>query len=274
MRRFLVILTCVLLLMPASAHSGGTDSQGGHYNRSTGEYHFHHGYPAHQHENGVCPYAFDDQTGRNSGTPSTGSSGTKHSTTVSPTPSAPAPAKEQSKDSWVSWVIVGVVLTFWLGPVVIATVAALCSIPSQLLAARRRRKEQRLKEQAAQERFQKEREEFFSTYQGRSLDELVPPATLGAFIGEDGLPCGPGLGKWGSEYTVFVTGTKSPVFHRTSVCGTACGFPVNLVRVGHRRPCSRCYRHTPVPDLTWYYERKKLLDRCRYYDVYPFEEQE
>lgn len=39
------------------AHSGGTDSAGGHYNRSTGEYHYHHGYPAHQHPNGVCPYS-------------------------------------------------------------------------------------------------------------------------------------------------------------------------------------------------------------------------
>ena len=41
------------------AHSGGTDSNGGHYDRSTGEYHYHHGYPAHQHINGVCPYEDD-----------------------------------------------------------------------------------------------------------------------------------------------------------------------------------------------------------------------
>ena len=38
------------------SHSGRTDSSGGHYNRSTGEYHYHHGYSAHQHPNGVCPY--------------------------------------------------------------------------------------------------------------------------------------------------------------------------------------------------------------------------
>lgn len=38
------------------AHSGKTDANGGHYNNSTGEYHFHHGYAAHQHINGVCPY--------------------------------------------------------------------------------------------------------------------------------------------------------------------------------------------------------------------------
>ena len=34
--------------------AGRTDSNGGH-NSSTG-YHYHHGYPAHQHTNGLCPY--------------------------------------------------------------------------------------------------------------------------------------------------------------------------------------------------------------------------
>lgn len=48
------------------AHTGRTDLNGGHYNRSTGEYHYHHGYPAHQHTNGACPYDFDDKTGQNS----------------------------------------------------------------------------------------------------------------------------------------------------------------------------------------------------------------
>ena len=54
---FCILLLIVLLSMPVCfAHSGGTDSKGGHYNHSTGKYHYHHGYPAHQHENGVCPY--------------------------------------------------------------------------------------------------------------------------------------------------------------------------------------------------------------------------
>lgn len=56
-KKFLIFLSIlVLLLMPVYAHSGGTDENGGHYNHSTGEYHYHHGYSAHQHINGVCPY--------------------------------------------------------------------------------------------------------------------------------------------------------------------------------------------------------------------------
>lgn len=79
MRKFvrslvLVPLLALVCLSVVFAHPGKTDADGGHYNRSTGEYHFHHGYPEHQHPNGECPYDFDDQTGINSGSPSTGSS--------------------------------------------------------------------------------------------------------------------------------------------------------------------------------------------------------
>lgn len=50
----------------AQAHSGRTDSQGGHHdykNKSgLGSYHYHHGYSAHLHPNGVCPYESKNAT--------------------------------------------------------------------------------------------------------------------------------------------------------------------------------------------------------------------
>lgn len=73
----LTIFIAFILPVPVSAHQGRTDSNGGHYDRSTGEYHYHHGYPEHQHYDMDgdgdldCPYDFDDRTGSNSG--STGS---------------------------------------------------------------------------------------------------------------------------------------------------------------------------------------------------------
>lgn len=46
--------------LTVSAHSGRTDAYGGHHdykNKSgLGSYHYHHGYPAHLHEGGICPY--------------------------------------------------------------------------------------------------------------------------------------------------------------------------------------------------------------------------
>lgn len=59
------------------AHPGRTDSSGGHYDRETGEYHYHHGFEAHQHVNGECPFDFVDMTGQNSG--GDGSGGTRTS---------------------------------------------------------------------------------------------------------------------------------------------------------------------------------------------------
>lgn len=59
MKKPLIIVALLLLLMYTTtsfAHSGRTDGSGGHTNHSTGEYHYHHGYPEHQHLNGVCPY--------------------------------------------------------------------------------------------------------------------------------------------------------------------------------------------------------------------------
>lgn len=76
-----VVVFVLLLLMPyviitSYAHAGDTDGNGGHYNRTTGEYHYHHGYPAHSHACGKCPYDYDDQTGKNSGSSSNSSSTT------------------------------------------------------------------------------------------------------------------------------------------------------------------------------------------------------
>ena len=39
----LCLSTCILCLNDVFPHSGGTDSSGGHYNRKTGEYHYHGG---------------------------------------------------------------------------------------------------------------------------------------------------------------------------------------------------------------------------------------
>ena len=59
---FLVILTIISIGVNAYAHSGKTDSNGGHRDNENksglGSYHYHcGGNPAHLHTNGVCPYS-------------------------------------------------------------------------------------------------------------------------------------------------------------------------------------------------------------------------
>ena len=71
MKKAISVIFCFILIFTcASAHPGRTDASGGHWDRSTGEYHYHHGYPAHQHTNGICPYEYDEQTGATSGSSS------------------------------------------------------------------------------------------------------------------------------------------------------------------------------------------------------------
>ncbi len=69
-----LIMATVLAITPLQvnttnmyAHSGRTDSQGGHRDNKNasglGSYHYHcGGYPAHLHENGVCPYKSNNTT--------------------------------------------------------------------------------------------------------------------------------------------------------------------------------------------------------------------
>ena len=58
----LLLLFSMLFYFPVSAHSGRTDSNGGHYDHQNGGYHYHHGYSAHSHYDidgdGIidCPY--------------------------------------------------------------------------------------------------------------------------------------------------------------------------------------------------------------------------
>lgn len=47
---FVFTILCLIFFSVISfAHSGRTDSNGGHINHATGEYHYHHGYSAHNH---------------------------------------------------------------------------------------------------------------------------------------------------------------------------------------------------------------------------------
>lgn len=81
-----IALSIILINVNVYAHSGRTDSSGGHRDNQNksglGSYHYHcGGHPAHLHTNGVCPY-------------SSSSSSNKSSTTSSSISSAEEEAKE------------------------------------------------------------------------------------------------------------------------------------------------------------------------------------
>lgn len=101
-RRVLLICFAVsLLVATVFAHPGGTDGSGGHRNHSTGDYHYHHGYSAHDHYDmdgdGIldCPYDFDDKTDHSN----SGSNGIASGTDTS---TKPVTQKTTSKSKQIS----------------------------------------------------------------------------------------------------------------------------------------------------------------------------
>lgn len=93
----IVLFSFYFLFETIYAHPGGTDGDGGHYDKITGEYHYHHGYTAHQHTGGECPYKFDNAVEHRSSSSS------------------------KSEDiNWLACVLsVIIVLLFWLWPLLI-----------------------------------------------------------------------------------------------------------------------------------------------------------
>lgn len=73
-KKLVTMMVCLSVLFSytiSSAHSGRTDSSGGHHdykNKSgLGSYHYHcGGYPPHSHSNGVCPYSSSSSSSKSS----------------------------------------------------------------------------------------------------------------------------------------------------------------------------------------------------------------
>lgn len=125
-----VFLLSMFLSIRVYAHAGRTGVDGGHIDSETGEYHYHHGYPAHDHEDidgdGIadCPYDFDDKTGENSGTNSNPSDSistrqpTKEIATSLDQPiKEPSANKKEEEEvpAWVYWIFAGqAIAIIWL----------------------------------------------------------------------------------------------------------------------------------------------------------------
>lgn len=92
MKKLLCFCLSLLILsaVVAYAHNGRTDYKGGHYDSETSEYHYHHGYPAHNHVNGECPYDFKNRVVSNSSSVSVST----------PAPSAVPTQTQKPKSSW------------------------------------------------------------------------------------------------------------------------------------------------------------------------------
>ena len=130
MRKLLLVISLLALfaslVLCVNAHPGRTDSKGGHTDRSTGEYHYHHGYSAHSHydmdgDGAVdCPYNFEDKTNHK---PSSSKSKAEDKTPKPTTEPTASQTTKSEKTSGLSFefvlkiVIAVAVIGFWILPI-------------------------------------------------------------------------------------------------------------------------------------------------------------
>lgn len=281
-----LIMFCSLTV-PVLAHSGKTDDDGGHYDSETGEYHYHHGYSAHDHYDmdgdGYvdCPYNFVDHTGWNSG--SSGSS-TKHSTD----------AVEQEVKTVPVLTAVLLCAAFCLA--LIVAILKILKISDESLRYQTRLveskhevnrlsealmskddtiAEQKMQidllmnrvEELTEEMFYSERRYYQHIYGDKTKAEIMN-APKGGGIDSDGMPyCftqADDERKWG-DYTAFIAaGGKR--FHSRKGCSGANIF-INAVNIDYRTlyPCERC--KPTFPDLMWYNQYNAHMAIIRKYDI-------
>lgn len=270
MKRILLVFFCAMLLTcPVSAHPGRTDSSGGHYDRSTGEYHYHHGYPAHQHAGGICEYNFDDQTGRRSGS----SNSTAKSTTVSDLEAEISRLETRNhfleyelehKTEKDQTALVWAFITFF---VITLAVCILIGV-----SKRSQRKHMESEKQELEKQYNKELE-FAKKYSNVSpLTFSGAPKNI--YVDSNGTICMRDdrvKTNYGS-FTVY-TALYSKRFHRTKGCSSA-STPVHLEAafLNHLSPCSKCCQDEYLNEIyfpmkRWYPEYQNILKIKKGHDI-------
>lgn len=256
-RFFKIILIFFLIILNinfAYAHPGGTDSNGGHHVTATGEYHYHHGYPPHDHVNGICPYRNDNKTGINNGM-TTFSSGN---------------IKNDSGNGLVNFISDHFIIS-GIGLIILYSTIRNFIInvkEKQKTAIReeekaiREKKERDIREKERVIKYNEELNYYKSLYEGKSALEIakVPNNII---FGDDDLPISiddSGL-PWGREFTVYYTPNGNR-FHTKIGCSNATRM-IHAFKIIRRKPhCLKCvnsdYEIKYIESYKWYLEYVKI----------------
>ena len=252
MRKVIVFALALLSVLPvlAFAHPGNTDSKGGHHVTATGEYHYHHGQPAHQHPNGECPYDYVDKTGSSSGS----SSGTTKS---NPTVSASKNSKESS-----GFVFEKELAALW-GAILFVFA---CHKTSLKISDHLQKKAARKQEKILQE---KRKEEYRGKYAYLTRNQIafMHDMPRNTEIGDDNLPYKTGAkSDWGNGYTVYIC-PSGTVYHKTPNCRAIKSYytKAHLANVQQRKPCGLC--KPDKEDISWYAGYQKIIKEIEQFSI-------
>lgn len=274
-----VILVFLMLFLPVTvmAHPGRTDGRGGHTNHSTGEYHYHHGYSAHQHYDmdgdgkADCPYDFKDDTDHRSG--SSNSATGKSSYITSPTTSATEPqmpstvpiapkttTKKEEANPVPAWI-------YWCFGILLIVILVMYKII--------RNKDWQMKEQ---ERIFRSREEAQKRDMSKGLEAFhnalvekygdryiyeISGAPKGDYLDKELLPHSSSAQKFGRDPYIYYFGGNpnwSNVKYHHRTCRFAKeSYPVNAYQINKRRDVQRCALcYCILPNTDWVDKYKQL----------------
>ncbi len=277
-KRLLCAICCLLCVVVAYAHPGRTDSNGGHYNRSTGEYHYHHGYPAHQHTGGVCPYDHDDRTGWNSGT--SGGSSASNVTRTEPQNADTDHGFQISPALVISlFLLLGIFVFFNRARSLFRNCVFVFSGRSREEAAKLRAElngiktdYQRLTNFPMDDILRTELDEIKADYQrlaNINVDDLRRSCHVPAdsyLSASDLLPyTNDDIGPFG-RYTVWLN-HKGDIYHDPGCRYFSADRPINAINLPwNAQPCRKC--HPALPDTTWVAPYRSVLRALRNFHVY------
>ena len=255
---FLSIICFSLTNTIAFAHPGSLDENGGHFDHSTGEYHYHHGYPAHQHINGECPYDFDNKTRTES---SGNSDGTSKSTSTIISDYGEKQKDEDTGNGGLILIVtcLGILLGIILYALIIVQWRSI-NVKRQIKEnAERLEWEKKNNKQRMQEiREEQRRDQFYSYY--FKLYAFIPAQDFVAIPSyayiKNNHPATYGEGIYG-RYTVYISKTGNR-YHRNPQCTTTRLVAMNYIDVKYdHKPCQKCVREL-FPNLRWYDEYARI----------------
>jgi hypothetical protein len=230
-----------------SAHPGKTDSHGAHTDHSTGIYHYHHGYPAHNHINGECPYDFDDKTNHDSSTELNSKNTTLNVTDVYDIP-IPTPEPNNGENSNLLVIGLSVILGGGTAYAIISG-AKISKSPKTSAVPGKDNKQ--------------EYEYYFKLY---SFYDPLNFVTLpkGEYI-RNGLPVTSDKGTYG-KYTVYISNAGNK-YHQNINCVNAKMMKKHVYSVlSTHTPCRKCVKDS-IPSLDWYKEYVRIANIKRNYNI-------
>ena len=279
--KFILIIVLLFLFFSVtvvSAHPGRTDSDGGHYDQSTGTYHYHHGYPAHQHNNDKCPYDFIDLTNSFSG--STDTIEDPDDSFVDSTDDIEYPddsfssdtnlIKSSSKKISLTFgrVIELIFCSFW-GLYLLYMVFSIAKILLEELFDKIKECFKRKKRlisppvSAPEIEPQNQQDYYFKLY--ANIDPIDCCNIPRRCCIKDGLPSSRDPGRYGI-YTVYISDHDN-FYHIDNRCRNYYTYSANLYNVrDHYSPCPDCINNSS-PDLSWYDEYLRIVSIKQRYNI-------